>query len=267
MAEGYLKSKGLKGIRVLSAGFISEGDAPSENAVSVMKEIGIDIAAHTSHLINSVFLSADKIFCMSSSHKSALVSAGADDEKISVLGDGISDPYGGDIEVYRKCRDEIIKAVNAALYGAGILPIKILKAEESDISAIAELEKECFSSHWSENAISEAMAHKTVFFKALTHKDPIGYIGVTAVAGEGYINNIAVRKDYRKQGAGSLLLDRAITFAREQNLEFISLEVRASNKAALSLYQNAGFKQEGKRKNFYDNPREDGIIMTRRFSR
>ena len=110
------------------------------------------------------------------------------------------------------------------------------------------------------------MEHNTAFFKAVSHEEFAGYIGVTAVADEGYIDNVAVRENYRNTGIGSLLLDRAITFSKTKNLAFLSLEVRKSNAAAISLYTKLGFKPAGKRKNFYDNPKEDGIIMTRRFT-
>ncbi|MBO7520008.1 MAG: GNAT family N-acetyltransferase [Clostridia bacterium] len=80
------------------------------------------------------------------------------------------------------------------------------------------------------------------------------------------MNNIAVKEKRRGTGVGSLLLDRAVTFARAENLGFLSLEVRKSNAAAISLYEKLGFRVEGERKGFYDDPKEDGIIMTRRLT-
>lgn len=266
MAQAYLESKNIGGVTVYSAGFMSEGESVSENAVAVMKEIGIDISDRISRVITKDLILSDRIFCMGESHKQILIGAGADESKISVLSGGISDPYGGDITVYRKCRDEIIGAVDNCLYGGEILPVKILRADESDIKQIADLEKQCFSSPWSENAILESMRHGAVFFKALS-PGFAGYIGVTAVAGEGYINNVAVVTSLRGTGIGSLLIDRAVTFTRDSQLDFISLEVRTSNFAAISLYSKAGFKKEGIRRNFYENPREDGAVMTRRFKK
>lgn len=265
MAEGYLNSKNITSLNALSCGFISEGEKASENAVAVMKEIGVDIAAHKSRLASNGLLAADKIFCMTPAHKNALALAGVSPDKISVLAGGISDPYGRDISVYRQCRDEITAAIDNALYGGEMLPVKILTADESDAADIADLEKQVFSSPWSENAVLEGMRHNTVFFKAVYKGDFAGYAGVTAVAGEGYINNIAVKNGFRGKGVGSLLLDRAITFARAEQLDFLSLEVRKSNSAAIRLYRKAGFETAGERKNFYEDPREDGIIMTRRF--
>lgn len=265
MAEAYLNSKKISGVSVCSAGFMGEGDSVSENAAAVMKEIGIDVSAHKSRVINAEALTADRIFCMGESHRRALILAGADPNGITVLSGGIRDPYGCDISTYRKCRDEIISAVDNCLYSGEILPVKILFADRNDIKEIAELEKQCFFVPWSENGILEAMNHNTVFFKAVSESGFIGYISVTAVAGEGYINNIAVSRDFRGAGVGSMLLDRAVTFSRDSGLEFVSLEVRASNSAAISLYKKADFKEEGLRRSFYENPKEDGVIMTRRF--
>jgi ribosomal-protein-alanine N-acetyltransferase len=93
----------------------------------------------------------------------------------------------------------------------------------------------------------------------------LGYAGLTVVAGEGYINNIAVRQEYRKQGVASDLLNVFIRFAEAQGLAFLTLEVRVSNTAAKNLYMKHGFAQVGRRKNYYDHPKEDAILMTRTF--
>ena len=266
MAEGYLNAKKIRGITAFSCGFISEGDPVSENAVTVMNELGIDISNHKSRLINKERVGcADKIYCMGESHKTALLSAGVLMQQLEILGGGIPDPFGQSIDVYRSCRDKIIASIDGLLYGGKLSPVKILPADKDDAGDIAKLEKECFALPWSENAIVEAMQNNTAFFKALYCDVFAGYISVTAVAGEGYINNIAVTEKYRETGVGTALIDRTVSFAREKNLEFLSLEVRESNEAAISLYLKLGFNPEGKRKNFYDNPKEDGLIMTRRF--
>ena len=265
MAEGYLNAKKIRGITAFSCGFISEGDLVSENAVTVMNELGIDISNHKSRLINKDLIGcADKIYCMGESHKSALLSAGVSEQKLEILGGGIPDPFGQSTEVYRDCRDRITASIDGLLYGGKLSPVKILPADKDDAGNIAKLEKECFTLPWSESAIVEAMQNNTAFFKAQYHDTFAGYTSVTAVAGEGYINNIAVTEKYRGNDVGTALLDRTVSFAKEKNLEFLSLEVRESNEAAISLYLKLGFNLEGKRKNFYDNPKEDGLIMTRR---
>ena len=82
---------------------------------------------------------------------------------------------------------------------------------------------------------------------------------------EGYITNIAGSQKERRIGIGTALLNRVFSFARDNNLSFVSLEVRVSNQNAISLYTALGFKEEGKRKNFYDKPKEDALILTKRF--
>ncbi|MBR4909954.1 MAG: ribosomal protein S18-alanine N-acetyltransferase [Clostridia bacterium] len=265
MAEGYLNSKNISGLTAKSCGFMGAGEPATPEAVAAMREIDIDISAHRSATVSRELIAADKIYCMGDSHRQALIAAGVENDKVFVLGGGISDPFGHGIAVYRICRDQIINAINCALYGGMILPFGVIPASGEDAEDIAAIEKESFSSPWSENAVREAMEHKTVFFKAVSGDRAVGHIGVTAVAGEGYINNLAVLPDFKRQGVGSLLLDRAITFSRESRLEFLSLEVRKSNEAAIALYKKLGFETAGERKDFYDDPKENGIIMTRWF--
>ena len=134
-----------------------------------------------------------------------------------------------------------------------------------DEKGIAELEKECFSIPWSENAVLESAAADTVFFVFCENGKILGYAGLQVVLDEGYITNIAVTASARGRGIGKALADALINFGKGKNLAFISLEVRESNTPAISLYTKCGFKDCGKRKSFYQNPKEDAIIMTKEF--
>ena len=89
--------------------------------------------------------------------------------------------------------------------------------------------------------------------------------GLQAVLDEGYITNVAVRPDCRKQGVAGKLLQVFLDFAEGNHLAFLSLEVRASNYDAIALYGSRGFRSGGRRKNYYEHPREDAIIMTKEF--
>ena len=264
MAEGYLKSKGLP-LEVHSRGFMTDGECVSENSREVMNEAGIDISAHTSKRITGIDLDADKIICMSPSHAAALINAGAHENKISVLGGGIADPFGGDISVYRACRDQIFAAIDALIDDGFFSTFIVREMNRDDIPRIAELESLCFSEPWSEKALSESLDAGTLFFIAQKDDEIIGYIGISVISGEGYITNVAVFPEYRKMGVASALLNRVIKLKDEMPLEFVSLEVRASNDAAISLYNKLGFLECGRRKGFYRNPTEDASIMTRRF--
>lgn len=111
MAEGYLKSKNRKDIEVLSRGLAADGSPVSENSVAAMRELGIDISGHVSKQLTFKDIDESCIFiCMSSSHADVLEGSGFDKMKLHVL--GICDPYGQDLEAYKKCRDEIIEGIN-----------------------------------------------------------------------------------------------------------------------------------------------------------
>ena len=90
----------------------------------------------------------------------------------------------------------------------------------------------------------------------------VGFTGFWIMAEEAHITNIAVRKLYRCQGIGELLLISIIDLATELNAQLITLEVRASNTAAQSLYYKYGFTQVGLRRGYYADNREDGILMS-----
>ena len=264
MAEGYLKSLNFKGVEVTSRGLYPGGDAVSNQSVTAMEKIGVDIKGHVSKELTHADLDADMFFCMTDSHARALLSAGIEKSKIYVPRLQISDPFMKGQDVYDLCRDEIINAVNDALFSGLIVPFRVDTATYSDVKDIALLEKECFSDPWSENAINESMSASTLFFTAKTINKTVGYIGLSVVADEAYITNIAVLKDYRNLGIGTLLLLKAIDETK-QKCKFISLEVRVSNQKAINLYTKMRFLKEGLRKGFYNNPKEDAIIMTRRF--
>ena len=90
----------------------------------------------------------------------------------------------------------------------------------------------------------------------------IGFAGFWVMADEAHLINIAVRKSYRCQGIGELLLISIIDLAAELNTSTITLEVRASNTAAQSLYSKYGFVQVGLRRGYYVSEREDGVLMS-----
>ena len=90
-------------------------------------------------------------------------------------------------------------------------------------------------------------------------------VQMQAVLDEGYITNVAVRPDCRKQGVAGKLLQVFLDFAQANRLAFLTLEVRASNYPAIALYGSRGFRGVGRRKNYYEHPREDAIIMTKEF--
>ncbi len=257
MAEGYLKSLNLEGVEVSSAG-LQAGGCVSENSVSALKDMGIDISQHIPRQITREMCeNSDKIICMTATHKALLELSGVGGD-ISVLGFGISDPYGSDLDAYIACRNEIVNEIDKILSR-----VNIREYVNGDEIKIAALEKECFSSPWSETAITDAVSNGTQFLIAEKGFDFAGYISLNTAADEGYINNIAVSKKFRRQGIAEKLLTVLAKKAERQKLAFLSLEVRESNAAAIKLYEKCGYENMGVRKNFYENPRENAIIMTK----
>ena len=255
IAEGYLSSLNIPDITVKSRGLQADGLPISENSRLVLKEIGIDFSSHISKTITAEDITkADKIYCMSPSHLSFLEMYCKD--KLSLLGDGIADPFGGDLDTYRKCRDQITAQIDRLF-----LPFTVREIDRNDIKQIAYLEKLCFSEPWSENVILEHFSAGTKFFMAEKDNTCLGYIGISCILDEGYITNIAVFPEYRKKGVATALLKKCFALP----LRFISLEVRASNITAISLYEKLGFISKGRRKSFYSSPQEDALILTKRF--
>ncbi|MEE1010649.1 MAG: ribosomal protein S18-alanine N-acetyltransferase [Acutalibacteraceae bacterium] len=139
------------------------------------------------------------------------------------------------------------------------------KMNISHIPRIADLEKECFSQPWSENALADELKNESSHFLVALCDEVMGYIGVQEICGEAYITNVAVFDKYRKLGIGRALIKAACDGANNRNCEFITLEVRESNLPAISLYESEGFEKAGIRKNFYSSPTENGVIYTKYF--
>ncbi|XOQ42983.1 MAG: [Ribosomal protein S18]-alanine N-acetyltransferase [Clostridium sp.] len=128
---------------------------------------------------------------------------------------------------------------------------------------LAQLERICFAQPWTREGLAAELSSETaVFLVAEYNGETAGYAGMHCVCGECYVDNIAVFPKFRRKGIGRALTQALLRRAEEQNAEFLSLEVRPSNTAAIALYKSLGFKQVGRRKNFYRSPTEDALILT-----
>lgn len=137
--------------------------------------------------------------------------------------------------------------------------MEIKKFEKKYLDDVYNIEKICFSNPWSredlENQIDSGTSH---FLVADVHGRAVGYMGLQIFSGEGYVTNVAVLPQFRGQGIASALIARQM----ENDMEFITLEVRQSNLPALKLYEKSGFERVGIRPHFYSNPDENAVIMT-----
>ena len=143
--------------------------------------------------------------------------------------------------------------------------VRIVPMSADHLDEVAELERICFSTPWSRNMLAEELDNALSAFLVALNDDGqvVGYAGLQVTLDEGYIANVAVRPDCRRQGIAGKLLQVFLDFAQANRLAFLTLEVRASNYGAIALYGSCGFRSVGRRKNYYEHPKEDAIIMTK----
>lgn len=140
----------------------------------------------------------------------------------------------------------------------------IKKMSADDVPFVAEIEKECFSLPWSEEGLTSELSNEKAHFYVLKSCGTVAaYMGMHIVIDECYIANVAVKNGFRNQGFGIALIQNAVSVAANEKCSFITLEVRKSNFKAVNLYQKCGFELLGERKNFYSEPKENALIMTK----
>lgn len=132
----------------------------------------------------------------------------------------------------------------------------------NDLDAILELEHKCFSIPWTRGMLEDELYNANAFYTVLEVSGQIcGYAGLWRILDEGHITNVAVHPDFRRSGYGRQLVGALIDYAKSCGLVALTLEVRVSNAAAISLYQSFGFRVEGRRKRYYSDNNEDALIM------
>lgn len=140
--------------------------------------------------------------------------------------------------------------------------MKILSMNQSHVKQVAQLETACFSMPWSENAIAGELTNSlSLWLVAVVDDYVVGYVGSQSVMGEADMMNLAVDPQFRRQGIAGKLVDALICKLYDNHVSSLTLEVRASNDAAIGLYTSKGFEEVGKRPNYYSHPKEDALIL------
>ena len=138
----------------------------------------------------------------------------------------------------------------------------LTEMKQEHVSQVAALEKICFSDPWSENSVAYELTNKLAYWLVALEGDTVvGYIGSQTVMEETDMMNVAVHPDYRRKGIAEALVNGLVEALKERGSHCLTLEVRASNEPAKSLYEKLGFSQIGRRPNYYRNPREDALIL------
>lgn len=138
---------------------------------------------------------------------------------------------------------------------------EVVPFSRAHLADVAELERLCFSSPWSEKALELYLTDGIAFVAAGADGRALGYGGMLPSGNEGEILNLAVHPDARRQGLGGALLDALLAEAVRRGLALVALEVRVSNLGAIALYRSRGFAVAGVRRRFYTAPVEDAYTM------
>lgn len=145
-----------------------------------------------------------------------------------------------------------------------MIEFEIAVLGEEHIPAAAEIERLCFSEPWSEEALLYMCTSPVTHAVAVIEKTSgrlAAYGGCEYVLDEANIVNVATHPDFRRRGCASAILDELEIFLQAKGVKSIYLEVRVSNIAARTLYENKGYRAVGVRKKYYRFPVEDAVVM------
>ncbi len=145
------------------------------------------------------------------------------------------------------------------------MEIRIVNAAPRHLEALEQLEMSCFSMPWTREMLLGQMPDDSHEFLAAEDEsgELLGYVGMMTVLDEGYISNVAVAPEQRRRGIADALIRTLLDRAEMRELSFVTLEVREHNKPAIALYRKHGFVPVGLRKNYYEAPTENAILMTK----
>ena len=141
--------------------------------------------------------------------------------------------------------------------------VRIRPLTEADVAAVHEIERRCFPMPWSEESIRHDVAENVAarWLALLEGERLVAYGGMWLIIDEAHVTNVAVHPDFRGKGYGEQVVRALMALARDTCMGLITLEVRRSNTAAQALYHKVGFLDVGYRKRFYEDNKEDALIM------
>ena len=140
--------------------------------------------------------------------------------------------------------------------------MRIVTMNPGHVAQIAQIEKVCFSDPWSENSVASELENELALWLVAEESGQVcGYVGSQTVLGETDMMNVAVHPDFRRRGIAEALVNALVEALKAKGSHCLTLEVRASNAPARALYEKLGFSNIGTRKNYYRNPKEDGLIL------
>ncbi len=129
---------------------------------------------------------------------------------------------------------------------------------------IYSIEKECFPDEfWSFELIQNDLKKPdSIYILCYADNQAVGYANISTVLDEAELNRIAIRHLFRRKGAARFIITQIVSLLKASGHSKLMLEVRSFNRSAVSLYNSCGFSVDGIRKNYYQNPCDDAILMS-----
>ena len=137
----------------------------------------------------------------------------------------------------------------------------IRRCNKEDIDFVYEIEKESFSDPLKKETMQRDLERESYFCYGIFDDELVAFVSFEKVFDEGQIISVATKESYRKKGYAKRLFEYALKCAREEGISFFTLEVRSNNSPAIALYKSLGFLEVGRRKNYYQNPACDALLM------
>lgn len=145
--------------------------------------------------------------------------------------------------------------------------MEIQRMTLAQVPQVAQLESICFDDPWSERSVASELENPlSLWLTAVEDGRVVGYVGSQTVLGETDMMNVAVHPDCRRRHIAEDLILALVESLKEKESHCLTLEVRASNGAAIRLYEKLSFVQIGRRKNYYHNPKEDALILRKEWT-
>lgn len=141
--------------------------------------------------------------------------------------------------------------------------VRFAPMQMRDLDAIMRIEPTIYSHPWTRGNFSDSLKSGYSAWNMLIGDEIIGYALMMMVLDEAHLLNISIAKAYQKQGFGQMLLEKMLAIAKQHQANDMFLEVRASNVAAISLYEKMGFNEMSIRRHYYPahTGREDAVLM------
>ena len=141
--------------------------------------------------------------------------------------------------------------------------VRVRPMEAGDVPAVVEIESEAFTTPWQAETFDGLIGRDGMELLVMESADGevVGYAVLWCIMDQGELANLALRPDARGRGLGARLLAEVVAVCRDRGVTSLYLEVRASNQPAIDLYENFGFQDVGRRRAYYQSPREDARVM------